>query len=155
MDIFPTLLDILGLPDTLMTQPYDGQSITSVFDDPEKERGKPIPFRFLGKAALVDNDFKLYVEDVDSSKFALYNLADDPSETTDVAFKYPEKFEQMKQAFLQLNVSIDKSVDGADYPEKKVLDVPESHSWKDNPRYAPYLDGWKDRDEYKKHLKDK
>ncbi len=146
MDIFPTLLDILGLPDTLMTQPYDCQSITSVFNDPEKDREKPIPFRFLGKAALVDNDFKLHVDDIDSSKFALYNLADDPSETTNISSKYPEKFEHMKQTFLQLNASIDKSVDGADYPEKKVLDVPERHSWTDDLRYAPYLDEWKKRE---------
>ena len=140
MDIFPTLLDILGLPDSLMTQPYDGQSITSVFDDPENEREKPIPFRFLGKAALVDNSFKLYTEDIDSSKFALYNLKEDPSETTDVASKYPGKFKQMKQAFLQVNTSIEKSVEGADYPEGKVLQVPERHFWTEDSRYAPYLE---------------
>ena len=59
MDIFPTIADIAGLPQSSMVHPVDGISITQLFEKEMGLRTKPIPFRMDNKGAWVDNDYKL------------------------------------------------------------------------------------------------
>lgn len=156
MDIFPTLVDILGLPNDVMLQPVDGRSLFPLFESELERRETPLPFRFQNRGAWIDNEFKLITPNVNKDKFSLYDLSTDPAETTDVSSKYPEKFERMKQSFMTWSVSVGNSESGKDYPESRVTGfVEESHFWRDDPRYESYFEAWRERPEYKTYLKNK
>ncbi len=150
MDIFPTIADIVGLPDTVFVNPVDGQSIIPVWEGNKQKRDAPIPFRFLKGGALVDNDFKIVSDD--RNEFRLYNLSEDPDETTDVSETYPDEFEKLVQTFMEFNQSVERSIAGLDYPEKEVTDSSHRHFWMNDPRYEPYLDEWVQRWEYKERI---
>lgn len=143
MDIFPTLAELLDLPDSVLLEPTDGSSLKSLFQADLVIREKPIPFRFQEKGALIDNDHKIVATDIQQGTFELYNLKDDPRETVDISKDQPEVFNRMKTLFLEWNGSVEASVAGKDYPEGKVRDgEPESHDWKDDERYMKALDAW-------------
>ena len=154
MDIFPTIADILGLPDSVLLAPVDGVSLTPLFKRAIASRKKPIPFRFRGKGALVDNDYKLVATNIGKGSFELYNLKIDPKESKDISGDHPDVFNRMKTAFMKWNATVDASVAGKDYPEGKVrADEPESHFWTDDDRYKPYFEEWRKRPEYAGRLK--
>ncbi len=143
MDIFPTLAELLELPEAALLKPADGSSLISLLGRDLKSREKPIPFRFREKGALIDNDYKLVATDLQQGTFELYNLKDDPRETTDISQAEPEAFNRMKSLFLEWNASVEASVAGKDYPEGKVRDgEPQSKDWKDDDRYRKALDAW-------------
>jgi arylsulfatase A-like enzyme len=152
MDIFPTIADLLNLPDSAMVFPQDGQSIKAVMIGNAGHRQKPIPFRFDKGGALIDNDFKLYIADRNSGEYQLYNLADDPKESTDVSADYPVKFEELKNQFTEFNASVENSIKGLDYPEGKLTDKPYRQGWMTDPRYRQYLDDWVKRPEYRDRI---
>ncbi|MBT3200412.1 MAG: sulfatase-like hydrolase/transferase [Phycisphaerales bacterium] len=154
MDIFPTIADVLGLPDSVMLAPVDGASLTPLFKKAPASRKKPIPFRYTGKGALVDNDYKLVARSIQRGQFELYNLKDDPKESKDISGDQPEIFKRMKAAYIKWNATVDASVAGKDYPEGKVNPgEPKSHFWTDDERYKQYFDEWKNRPEYAGRLK--
>lgn len=157
MDIFPTILDILNRSDNYLLQPFDGFSIKPLMENKRgKVREKPIPFIFQGKGALVDNEFKLVVTDINKWTFELYNLEQDKTESKDISNKNPEIFEQMKKQFIKWHESIENSISGKDYPEGKVNpDEPESHFWVDDPRYENFSKEYGNRPEYSGVVKKK
>ncbi len=153
MDIFPTLADLLGLPDSMLLKPVDGESLKPLFTSAASKRGQPIAFRHMGKGAWLDNTHKLVTTDIKNERFELYDLAADPAESKDLSAAQPERFAQMKRDFLAWNASVTASMQGKDYPEQCVrADHPSSRSWNEDPRYAPYLDTFKERPEYKSFL---
>ncbi|MCL4202750.1 MAG: sulfatase-like hydrolase/transferase [Pirellulaceae bacterium] len=153
MDLFPTVADVLGLPDDVFVRPLDGISLKPLFSTSPSERDKPIPFRYGARAALVDNRYKLLTNDLGKGDFQLYDLQDDPAETRDIGGEQPERFERMKQQLLAWNESVDASFAGRDYPEGRLVPPdPEPRSWYEIPAYAPYLPQWKDRWEFKPYL---
>jgi arylsulfatase A-like enzyme len=151
MDIFPTLLDVLNMSDDYMLQPADGASIKPLIQNKKvKVREQPIPFKFQKYGALIDNEFKLVATDVNQGIFELYNLEKDKTESKDISKERPEKFEELKKEFMQWHESVQKSIDGMDYPEKKVKDEnPERHFWMDDVRYQGFLQKYGDRPEYR------
>ena len=157
MDIFPTILDILGVSTDYMLQPVDGISIKSLIQNKKTEvRKKAIPFIFQGKGALVDNEFKLVATNIKKGTFELFNLEQDKTESTDVSKQNPEKFEQLKTEFHKWYESVKKSIDGMDYPERKVNEgEPESHFWVDDPRYEMFIEKYGTRPEYSGVVKQK
>lgn len=153
MDLFPTVVDILGLSDEVCIQPLDGISLKPLLTGELPERAKPIPFRFGSKVAMVDNRYKLLANNLDQGDFQLYDLQADPHETHDLRGKQPERFERMKRDLLAWNETVDASFAGKDYPEGNVTPAdPEPRFWFDTPAYAPYLPMWKDRWEFKSYL---
>ena len=59
----------------------------------------------------------------------------------------------MKRAFLAWHASVERSVAGGDYAEGRVRpDEPQSRPWSEDPRYAPYLDDFRKRPEYRQLL---
>ncbi len=108
-DYLPTILDILGLelPDR---RPLDGISLLPLFNGTLAERPDPIAFVFRGKLALSDNRYKLVhypsgmtegndkssVVTQDKDTYLLFNLLDDPGETTDIAGQHPEIVARMR-----------------------------------------------------------
>lgn len=153
MDMFPTLAAVAGLPESVMIQPQDGMDLTPLFRAELGPREKPIPFRHTGRAALVDNDYKLVKPDITAEEIELYDLANDPSETKDISAEQPEVAQRLTEALAQWNASVEASIAGKDYPGGTV-DPAESQprTWMELPQYEPYFEAWRKRPEYARRL---
>ena len=141
MDIFPTLAEIVGLPDSVLLKPCDGMSLRALFDRDIGPRHKPIPFRHTGRAAWIDNRYKLLTENLKKGQFQLFDLVNDPRETTDISTERSDVAARMRSAFEQWNQQVQTSVAGLDYPEGHVVggDV-EPKQWLSSQEYKPYLE---------------
>ncbi len=146
MDVFPTIAEIVGIPGTAMLAPWDGISIRKLFDGEIGPRSKPIPFRRLGRAALVDNDFKLVTLNYKRDRFLLFNLAEDPGETINIFDKQPQIAKRMVKAFKAWNESVEASFEGKDYPEPfDPKSNPKFGKWSDTEQYKPYVEEFQKR----------
>ena len=152
IDIFPTIADILNLPETDLLKPVDGITLKPIFKNNLSKRDKRIPFRYKDQGALIDNNFKLVVTSIDKKKFELYDLEKDFSESIDLSRQNPSVFNKMKTDYLKWNESIDSSQAGMNYPEGKVLKNPERQFWMKDSRYKPYLKEWLNRPEYRDRI---
>ncbi|MBE0545948.1 MAG: sulfatase-like hydrolase/transferase [Verrucomicrobia bacterium] len=153
MDLFPTVADIVGLPENVMVKPVDGISLKPLFTRDLGERGRAIGFRYLTKRALVDDRYKLLTENLAGGKFQLYDLIADPKETRDLSAEQPEVAARMQKQLLDWNATMEASFAGKDYPEGKVTPAdPVSQFWFETPAYQPYLAQWKERWEFKSYL---
>ncbi len=153
MDLFPTVVDILGLPESVMIRPLDGLSLKPLLTHELGERNAPMGFRYGTKRALIGDRYKLLTDNLNTEKFELYDLLADSKETRDLSAEKPEVFAQMKQQLLDWNATMDASFAGKDYPEGKVSPPdPESVNWFETPQYQPYLAEWKERWEYKSYI---
>ena len=149
-DIFPTIAEIAGLPDTVMLKPVDGLSLRPLFTTEQKERPKPLVFRHTGRAALIDNRYKILTLSLEKGSFEIYDLETDPRETKDLAAEKPELAARLRTALLRWNESVQASVAGKDYPEGRVSSKePPSRDWMTAPEYAPYLQELQARPEYR------
>lgn len=153
MDIFPTVAEIVGLPEKAMTKPIDGISLLPLFTKEMGERRAPMGFRYRSKRALIDDRYKLLTDSINQDKFQLYDLIADSRESRDLSAEQPEIFARMKRQLLGWNASVDASFAGRDYPEGKVS-TPDAEpmNWRDTPKYQPFLDDWKQRWEFRTYL---
>ena len=144
MDIFPTIADLLGLPQDNFLKPVDGESLKALFTKDLKRRENAIPFRYQTKGALVDNNFKLVASNVQKNAFALYDLATDPGETKDISKKSTEQFQKMTAHYLKWYQSVEDSIAGKDYPGDFDPDsVPQPKFWTSDKRYQKRFEEWK------------
>ena len=121
MDIMPTLIDLLDLPEKSMLDVVDGESILPLFTGNTPHRTHPIPFLFKG-TALIDGRYKVVKNgNGKGPQWELFDLENDPRETTELAAQQPERYERMKAEALTLHASIEDSEMGKDYPEGKGL----------------------------------
>jgi arylsulfatase A-like enzyme len=149
-DIFPTIAEIAGLPDSVMLKPIDGLSLRPLFTTEMKERSKPLVFRHTGRAALIDNRYKILTQNLEKGSFEVYDLEADPRETKNIAAENPELAARLRTALLSWNESVKASVAGKDYPEGRVdPKEPPTREWVTAPEYAPYLKELQARPEYK------
>jgi arylsulfatase A-like enzyme len=149
MDIFPTLADVLDLPEAAQLQPGDGVSIAALFESDLDRREQPIPFHSNGRAAMIDNEYKLITQDTATGEFELYDLDRDPNETTDLYASEPLVAQRLRETLATWLVSLKASVAGEDYPEGRVdPDEPGPRFWMTADEYAPYLDELTKRPEY-------
>lgn len=168
MDIFPTLIDLLQLPDELMLPQHDGISLRRLLgndvndvrdnerDSEEQRRDKPIPFYYQRKAALIDNDLKIVQEKVGSGKYLLFDLKEDKTESHDLFASRPDAAKRLAIQLEQMIASIEASQRGADYAEEKVTrEGPHGRSWTDIPEYQAFLDEWSKRPEYAGQIRKK
>lgn len=153
MDIFPTIADIVDLPKSSMVLPLDGASIKELFTRDLNVREKPIPFRYMGKAALVDNNYKLISLDISKNEFELYDLVKDPNETKNIIDIEKEITDRMIKVFHLWNQSVEESIAGKDYPNGLLEPNGKNVLWNTLPEYQPYFEQWKNRPEYKSTLK--
>ena len=144
LDIFSTIAEIVGLPTSVLLTPNDGISIRAVFDNEVSSRTKPIPFRHIGRAAWIDNDYKLLTADIGKDEFQLYDLVRDPKETTDLFAQKPDIANRLVKDFRDWNKSVELSVAGKDFPEGRVLPgEPKSRDWSTSPEYQSFIREWK------------
>ena len=155
MDIFPTVAEIVGLPDSVMQKPQDGQSLKGLFTESWSKREKPISFSCFGNSALLDNNYKLLLNGKGKKKsFELYDLDADPKESKNLYQSQPDVAARMTKQLEARNKSIKDSLAGKDYPEGCVNDGdPEPRFWMTVEAYRPYFDEWRKRPEYASRLK--
>jgi arylsulfatase A-like enzyme len=153
MDIFPTIAQIVGLPESTMLQPQDGLSLVDVMDGAEKPRDRPIPFQCFGNTAVVDNQYKLLELGKQKKHFELYDLSIDPQEENNLYQSMPQLAAQMTEKLRQLQASIAASYAGKDYAAGKLIPGdPAPRSWTEVKDYRPYFEAWSKRPEYKSRL---
>jgi arylsulfatase A-like enzyme len=154
MDLFPTVADILKLPREVLTQPIDGVSLRPLFTEDLARRDQPIPFRYQGQAAFIDNRYKLLSTDLRQDRFELYDLESDPKESKNLANAEPEVFQRLRNAFAAWNDGVEQSVAGKDYAAGRVEPPdPKPISWTESPAYRDYLGDWLKRPEYRRSAK--
>ena len=129
MDITPTLIDLLDLPEDSMLDVVDGDSILPLFKGKMPTRDHSIPFTTKG-TALIDGKFKLLsIGPAKNKNFVLYDLEEDPSESKDISIDHPERFLRMKTEAEELKVSVEASALGKDYPEGRVIQAQRGAPW--------------------------
>ena len=115
-DLFPTICQIAGIP-LPADRVIDGTSIVPLFAGRTIERDQPLYWRnHLApeqyKVGLREGDWKI-VGSNDLKTFELYNLQEDPQETTDLASRYPERFAKMRTALIDHDRAV--LADGPDW----------------------------------------
>ena len=154
VDIFPTLAKVSGLKKSTMLLPQDGQSLTKLFSKEIGKRKKPLPFRSRGRVVIVDNDYKmLSIPSGGNLKYELYNLKKDPAEQNNIVKEKLKISKRLKKQLMSTDASITASVNGQDYPEKKVNEQPSRIFWWERESYRPYFPEWIKRPEYSARLK--
>ncbi len=152
MDIFPTIGEIVGLDESAYLEPLDGHSLVSVFKGYDGPRNRPIPFKRLEGAAIIDDEWKLVMPDLGNGVFELYNLKNDPTETKELTEALPDQATRMRGLWDAFNQSREASVVAGDYPEGEVLPDPPGREdgvfWIELPEYQAYFEAWEDRPEY-------
>ena len=117
-DIAPTILDVAGIevPETyhgVPQQPMDGVSMRYAFDDAEaKNRKQRQYYEMFGNRAIWAEGWKAVtlhanrmpwdinvVLPFDQDEWELYHVAEDFSESTNLAAEHPEKLEELKEMF--------------------------------------------------------
>ena len=111
-----------------------------------------IPFKIKDKGALIDNNIKLVAISLKNQEFELYDIESDPSESENISIKKPSVFKKMKKEFNVWYKSVQKSVNGQDYPEGKLFKQPSSHFWMNDNKYKPFIKEWVKRPEYKDRI---
>jgi hypothetical protein len=149
MDIMPTIVDLLDLPDNSQLAVRDGESLVALFEGDIPKRTRPIPFLFHKQMALVDGDYKLLNTNIQKDKeWKLYDLKNHLGEAKDLAKDLPERFRQMKSQAESVIVSIQASASGKDYPEGEVLQPPRSEFWFTMQEYKSHFEAFFKRPEY-------
>ena len=132
----PTLAALLDLE--LPDRPYDGIDIMPILQGERQERGKPIAFYFRDAVALSADRYKLIASeqtsgkraggavDFTGKKFELYDLTNDPGETTDLADQYPDIVDSMKAELRRWVDSVEASRIGEDYGSVSAAQLPRS-----------------------------
>ena len=126
-DIYPTVIDILGIAVPNQVLPLDGISLVPLIDGKMHQRPSPIGFWHHGETSLEDgpvvwNDNQYKLHQRAPNTYELYDLTSDISETTDLAKKQPDVLERMKAEMATWLESVKRSRNGLDYPEKKVIE---------------------------------
>jgi len=125
-DIAPTLLEILGIapPEEYEgrgIKPMEGTSMAYSFDDPGAEGRKTEQYYEIeGRRAYYDNGWKIIAyrepeQEFDEAPWELYKLAEDFSESNDLAAEYPEKVESIETKWWRAARA---------YPVLPIIDVP-------------------------------
>ncbi|TWU43524.1 Arylsulfatase [Novipirellula aureliae] len=113
-DYLPTILDVLGLQTDNTTKPVDGISLVPLINGKMDSRTLPIGFQSRKQQSLTDNQYKLYSRD-SGKTYELYDLENDPYETSDIAAANPEVVESMKKSLQEWIESCQNSSNGLDY----------------------------------------
>ncbi|MCG2579431.1 MAG: arylsulfatase [Marinobacter sp.] len=102
MDVMPTFLELAGIESPTST--YNGREIFDIQGvsmlpglNGKAEKNRVVGWELLGRAAVRKGDWKIRLleEPYGPGEWQLFNLAEDPAETTDLAAKQPEKLKEM------------------------------------------------------------
>lgn len=127
----------------------DGISLQELFTKETGQRPKGIGFRYMGKAAWIDNQYKLVKPKAKNDTWELYDLQKDPFERNNLMGSSPEIAKKLLEAFRAWSASVDKSIAGSDYPGGLTEQDPAPRSWSTAPEYRPFLQLFYQRPEYR------
>ena len=113
-DYVPTIMDILGVKSGGMLRPVDGLSLLPLIEGRMKSRPQPIAFESRKQRSLTDNRFKLISQD-SGKTYMLFDLLEDPGETTDLASAKPDVVRRMKTMLDTWRASCKTSRAGKDH----------------------------------------
>ena len=111
-DYLPTILDELNIEKSKTPNQLDGVSLLSLIDGRMIERPRPVGFCFGNQVSYSDNHYKLYARD---GKFVLYDIVNDPYESTAIELSEPSVFNEMKKELLMFIASCRSSFAGEEY----------------------------------------
>jgi len=97
VDMYPTLTGLAGAP-IVKSKPLDGLNVWPVIAEGKPDPRTEVVYN-IGPffAAVREGDWKLVWKTTLPSKVELFNLAQDPSEKTNLAEKYPQKVAELQQ----------------------------------------------------------
>ena len=91
---------------------------------------------------------------LDPRKMRPTDLSKDPGEKKNLFGPNDDTAKRMVGLLKAFNDSVDRSIAGQDYPEGRVVPAdPGPKTWMQLDEYQPYLEGWKDRPEFKRYIK--
>ena len=102
MDVMPTFLELAGIEQP--TSPYNGREIFDIQGvsmlpglNGKAKTNRVVGWELLGRAAVRKGDWKIRLleEPYGQGGWQLFNLEEDPAETTDLAAEKPEKLKEM------------------------------------------------------------
>lgn len=105
IDVVPTLMAYTGVnrPETYRgkaLKPMDGKSLVPVLEGDDRTVHEALYWEHLGFRAVRKGDWKL-VSTFPDEKWALYNLQEDRSETTDLSAAFPDKVTELDKLYVQ------------------------------------------------------
>ncbi|MBF0198524.1 MAG: sulfatase-like hydrolase/transferase [Planctomycetes bacterium] len=146
MDIFPTLMALLGGDEETMLKPLDGESILGHLLGKSNERKQPIPFSHGGVTVLIDGSWKLMLNR--NNEHELYHLEKDPQEKNNVQEEYPEVVDRLAKGITAFSQSLEASVSGFDYAENRLVSPDKKRiEWANVPEYMEYLKDYMGRED--------
>jgi arylsulfatase A-like enzyme len=128
MDVYPTILAAAKIKQPVNQPILDGENILPLLSKQQANRNKAIPFQSPVRGVKYDADntqlqfalsgtqFKLFSGD-NGKTWQLFNLLEDPSETTDLSKKFPEVVAKMKLQLLSWRS--ETQIDAQDTYDKK------------------------------------
>ncbi|NJL19410.1 MAG: sulfatase-like hydrolase/transferase [Bdellovibrionaceae bacterium] len=153
MDMMPTLVDLLGLPEDSMLGVVDGMSIVPLLKGTTPVRDGAIAFG--NGDALIDGNYKLVTETGGKKgpvATQLFDLAADPGETTDISGQHAERVARMREAAQAVSASVKNSAAGKDYPGGLIHPKRPGQPWASMPEYQQLFStfnklkpGWNDK----------
>ncbi|MCM4156723.1 sulfatase-like hydrolase/transferase [Gramella sp. AN32] len=117
-DFLPTIIDLLGIK--MKSFPLDGISLIPFLKGEQTKRNKPIAsgYQRLYKDteiySFIKGKYKICIPEK-GMEMMLFNLEEDPTESNNLAEKYPEVFEEMKVGLAEVKASWLLSREGNDY----------------------------------------
>ncbi len=152
IDMFPTIAEIVGLPDDCRLQPQDGISLVPVIDGEQEKRNGYLPFRHNERGVLTGDRYKIISQE---GEYELYDLLEDQNETTNLIDAKPEVAKELIAKYEAFDASLEASVAGKDYPEGTVdPNQPERRMWVEDAAYMPFFPLLQGRWEYNRYQKE-
>lgn len=104
VDILPTLAELAGAsyPKTHNGQcvtPLQGTSLVPCFAGDALKRTAPLFFQWAAGRAVIDGQWKLVTHSKGDSKWELYDLTADRTETTNLASAHPARVKKLREAW--------------------------------------------------------
>ena len=113
-DFFPTIADFLGYDiEKKLKRPLDGISLLPLIQGKKFNRMIPLAFETPTQISLIDGKYKL-IGDAEQC-YELYDLEKDGQETTNIADRFPDKVQWMKDMLEIWKESCRRSLSGKDY----------------------------------------
>lgn len=93
LDVFPTMLGMAGLKAIQEKEPdwFDGVDLTTVLLQQQEATDRVLHWAYGNQMAMRDGHWKMLKDRSDTGKLQLFNLANDKSESVDLAERFPHK----------------------------------------------------------------